>query len=145
MTRAGALRLAAPGFTLAAVLAFLAKTMAEALSEGLGGLPPLPISPVLCAVVLGMIWRNVLDVPRWAGEGLSFAMTTVLRVGIALVGLKLTLAGAQRDRGDCASRGRHLYLRCSAAWASSWRKRSGLLLALEFSLRWGLPSADARR
>jgi uncharacterized integral membrane protein (TIGR00698 family) len=94
-TRGAALRLAVPGLILAAVLAFIAKATAEAVSEGLAGLPKLPISPVLCAVLIGMLWRNALGVPRWAEEGLTVAMTTVLRIGIALVGLKLTLSGAE--------------------------------------------------
>src|SRR5262245_51493070 len=91
--RGQALSLAAPGLILAVALAFLAKATSEALSEGLGALPKLPISPVLCAVLIGMLWRNILGVPPWAGEGLRFAMVGVLRLGIALVGLRLTLAG----------------------------------------------------
>src|SRR5213075_2257656 len=94
MTRGEALRLAVPGLILAAVLAFLAKALSEALSEGLSGLPKLPISPVLCAVLMGMLWGNLLGVPQWAGEGLNVSMKGVLRIGIALVGLRLTLGGA---------------------------------------------------
>jgi len=93
--RGGAPQLAVPGLILAAVLAFLAKALSEALSEGLAGLPRLPISPVLCAILMGMLWGNLLGVPRWAGEGLNVAMRGVLRTGIALVGLRLTLAGAE--------------------------------------------------
>jgi uncharacterized integral membrane protein (TIGR00698 family) len=45
-------------------------------------------------VVLGMLWRNTLGVPGWATNGLKWAMHQLLRTGIALVGLRLTLAGA---------------------------------------------------
>jgi len=48
----------------------------------------------MCAVVLGMAWRNSLGVPAWAKRGLDWTMHRLLRVGIALVGLRLTLAGA---------------------------------------------------
>lgn len=48
----------------------------------------------MCAVTLGMLWRNTLGVPAWATRGLSWAMHRLLRVGIALVGLRLTLRGA---------------------------------------------------
>jgi uncharacterized membrane protein YadS len=48
----------------------------------------------MCAVVLGMGWRNAVGVPGWAIRGLDWAMHRLLRVGIALVGLRLTLAGA---------------------------------------------------
>ena len=88
------LRLALPGIAVAAVLALLAKAVANELADGIAGLPKLPISPVMCAVVLGMLWRNTLGVPRFATEGLEWVMRGLLRTGIALVGLRLTLSGA---------------------------------------------------
>ena len=88
------LRLALPGIAVAAILAFLAKAVASELAGGIAGLPKLPISPVMCAVVLGMLWRNTLGVPRFATEGLEWVMRGLLRTGIALVGLRLTLSGA---------------------------------------------------
>ena len=88
------LRLALPGIAIAAVLALLAKGVANELARGFAGLPKLPISPVMCAVVLGMLWRNTLGVPRFATEGLEWVMRALLRTGIALVGLRLTLGGA---------------------------------------------------
>jgi uncharacterized integral membrane protein (TIGR00698 family) len=88
------LRLALPGIAIAAVLALLAKAVAGELAAGIAGLPKLPISPVMCAVVLGMLWRNTLGVPRFATEGLEWVMRGLLRTGIALVGLRLTLSGA---------------------------------------------------
>jgi len=89
-----AVRQALPGLALAVLLAALARGAAQALALGLGGLPKLPLSPVMCAVVLGMLWRNSVGVPAWATRGLDWAMHRLLRVGIALVGLRLTLAGA---------------------------------------------------
>jgi uncharacterized integral membrane protein (TIGR00698 family) len=88
------LRLVLPGIVVAVVLAFLAKSAASELAGGIAGLPKLPISPVMCAVVLGMLWRNTLGVPRFATEGLEWVMRGLLRTGIALVGLRLTLSGA---------------------------------------------------
>jgi len=88
------LRQAAPGIAVAVALALLARAIAEALAHGAVGLPKLPLSPVMCAVVLGMLWRNTLGVPGWATNGLKWAMHQLLRTGIALVGLRLTLSGA---------------------------------------------------
>ena len=88
------LRQAAPGIAVAVALAFLARAIADALAHGAAGLPRLPLSPVMCAVVLGMLWRNTLGVPGWATSGLKWAMHQLLRTGIALVGLRLTLTGA---------------------------------------------------
>ena len=89
-----AVRQAAPGLALAVALATAARGVAQALAVGAGGLPKFPLSPVMCAVVLGMAWRNSLGVPAWAKRGLDWTMHRLLRVGIALVGLRLTLAGA---------------------------------------------------
>jgi uncharacterized integral membrane protein (TIGR00698 family) len=88
------LRQAAPGIVVAVALALVARAIADALAHGAAGLPKLPLSPVMCAVVLGMLWRNTLGVPGWATNGLKWAMHQLLRTGIALVGLRLTLSGA---------------------------------------------------
>jgi uncharacterized integral membrane protein (TIGR00698 family) len=92
--RWGLLWQATPGVIAAVALALVARALAEALAHGAGGLPRFPVSPVMCAVVLGMLWRNTLGVPAWASQGLKWAMHQLLRTGIALVGLRLTLMGA---------------------------------------------------
>jgi uncharacterized integral membrane protein (TIGR00698 family) len=89
-----ALREVLPGVCIAIALAAVARGMAHGLAAGVGGLPKFPLSPVMCAVLLGMAWRNSIGVPAWARSGLNWAMHRLLRVGIALVGLRLTLGGA---------------------------------------------------
>ena len=49
------------------------------------------ISPVLCAIALGILWRNLVGVGAWAEAGVEFSAKTLLRIGIALIGLRLTL------------------------------------------------------
>ena len=83
-----------PGVLVAIVLAVLAKSMSDSIAHGAVGLPKIPLSPVLYAVLIGMLWRNTLGVPAWTSDGLNWAMHRLLRTGIALVGLRLTLAGA---------------------------------------------------
>lgn len=83
-----------PGVLVAVALAIAASFMADALSDGAFGLPKIPSSPVLCAVLLGMLWRNTIGVPAVCQDGVNLAMHGLLRTGIALVGLKLTLTGA---------------------------------------------------
>lgn len=48
------------------------------------------MSPVLCAVLIGALWRNTLGVTTRLESGLEWVATFVLRAGIALVGLRLT-------------------------------------------------------
>ena len=88
------LRRVVPGVLVAILLAVLAKSMSDSVAQGAVGLPKIPLSPVLYAVLLGMLWRNTVGVPAWTTEGLNWAMHRLLRTGIALVGLRLTLAGA---------------------------------------------------
>lgn len=88
------LRRVIPGVVVAILLAVLAKSLSESVAHGAIGLPKIPLSPVLYAVLLGMLWRNTLGVPAWTSDGLNWAMHRLLRIGIALVGLRLTLAGA---------------------------------------------------
>src|ERR1700733_2673579 len=83
-----------PGVLVAILLAVLARSMSDSIAQGAVGLPKIPLSPVLYAVLIGMLWRNTLGVPAWSNEGLNWAMHRLLRTGIALVGLRLTLAGA---------------------------------------------------
>jgi uncharacterized integral membrane protein (TIGR00698 family) len=73
-----------PGFAFAVALAVTAK----GLSLASGG----QVSAILLAIVLGILWRNLAGLGGWADAGIEFAGTTLLRLGIALIGLRLTLA-----------------------------------------------------
>ena len=71
---------------LACVIALAAA--AKGLSLASGG----QVSAILLAVLLGILWRNLFGLGPWAEPGLRVADRTLLRTGIALVGLRLTLA-----------------------------------------------------
>ncbi len=88
------LRHSASGVALVLGLALAAKLIAGALGGWAGSEKPLPVSPVLCAVLLGMLWRLGFGVAQKVNEGVRWASGSLLKVGIALVGLRLTLAGA---------------------------------------------------
>jgi uncharacterized integral membrane protein (TIGR00698 family) len=49
------------------------------------------VSAVLCAIGIGILWRNAFGLGGWAEQGVDFAGKTLLRIGIALIGLRLTL------------------------------------------------------
>lgn len=72
------------GFELAEVLGRLLLA-----ARGLTGASP--ISGVPVAIVLGLLLRNVVPLPASLGPGLKFCTTTVLRLGIVLVGIKLSV------------------------------------------------------
>ena len=58
-------------------------------AQGLSGSSP--VSGVPVAIVLGLLLRNLLPLPAALSPGLKFATTTVLRAGIVLVGIRLSL------------------------------------------------------
>ena len=84
MTARSGARAVIPGLALAIVLALGAKIV----SLATGG----QVSAILCAVMLGILWRNLAGVGAWAEPGVEFASLRLLRVGIALIGLRLTFA-----------------------------------------------------
>jgi uncharacterized integral membrane protein (TIGR00698 family) len=77
------IRTVIPGLAFAVALAVVAK--------GLYFISGAAVSAVLSAIVIGILWRNVIGVGAWAEPGLEFASQTLLRIGIALIGLRLTL------------------------------------------------------
>jgi uncharacterized integral membrane protein (TIGR00698 family) len=58
-------------------------------AQGLTGSSPLSGVPV--AIVLGLLLRNMLPLPASLNPGLKFATTTILRAGIVLVGIRLSV------------------------------------------------------
>jgi uncharacterized integral membrane protein (TIGR00698 family) len=74
----------APGLAFAVALAVAAKGV----SLATGG----ALSAILAAILLGLLWRNVAGLGSWADAGVVFAGSTLLVTGIALIGLRLTLA-----------------------------------------------------
>jgi uncharacterized integral membrane protein (TIGR00698 family) len=78
------LRAVLPGLALAVALAVGAKLV----SLATGG----RVSAILCAVLLGVLWRNLAGIGGWADAGIQFTSQRLLRIGIALIGLRLTLA-----------------------------------------------------
>ncbi|EKE43828.1 hypothetical protein OCGS_2162 [Oceaniovalibus guishaninsula JLT2003] len=73
-----------PGLALCAAIAAAAFVLR--LLPGIGVL-----SPLILAILLGMAVRNTLGTPVAARPGIAFGMRPVLRAGIVLLGLQLTL------------------------------------------------------
>lgn len=74
---------ALPGLALVAALAAAAFAVR-------GLLPGLPLSPLMLAIVLGALWRNLVGVPARAASGIAACLRRPLRLGIVLLGLQLT-------------------------------------------------------
>lgn len=100
--RAHLLRLA-PGVAASALLMLLALPLADAAGRGLLRLLGVdaasgasPISAVTVAILLGILVRNLFTLPESLQPGIQFSTRTVLRLGIVLVGIKLSLVEMAR-------------------------------------------------
>ncbi|MGQ0733725.1 MAG: YeiH family protein [Acidobacteriota bacterium] len=90
-----ALGKAVPGIAAAAAVMILGFWLAEAIgrallsAQGLSG-GSSPVSGVPVAIVLGLLLRNLLPLPASLTPGLKFCVSTVLRLGIVLIGIRLS-------------------------------------------------------
>lgn len=87
-----------PGFLLSVMIMLVAIPLTNVLGAwvlSLQGIDPTgkssPISAVLTAIVIGMVLRNLLPLPTSLQDGITFSTTKILRLGIILVGIKLSL------------------------------------------------------
>ena len=85
----------APGVLAAFVVMlagfWLADQIGHAILAAQGLTGSSPVSGVPVAIVLGLLLRNTLPLPAALAPGLKFATTTILRAGIVLVGIRLSL------------------------------------------------------
>ena len=82
------------GLALAGLVAAVATFAAQWIAASLLGLSGTPISPIMLAIVLGMVVANVATWAQAGAPGLRFASTTILRLGIVLLGFRLSLLAA---------------------------------------------------
>ena len=81
-----------PGIALAGTLAFLAVAASEWIGISWLGFAQSPVPPALVAIGLGLAIRNAIGLPASYDAGLRFCIQRVLRIGVALLGLRLSLA-----------------------------------------------------
>jgi uncharacterized integral membrane protein (TIGR00698 family) len=87
-----------PGVGLALGIAWVGYFLSEAVGHGMHfGKGKSPISPITMAVVVGLVIRNVIGVPGPYEAGLRFCIKTVLRLGIVVLGLTLSVKAIGRD------------------------------------------------
>jgi len=84
------------GIALALAVSVAAGVSAEWLGESLLGFDRSPISPIVMAIVIGMVVANSIAVPERVADGLRFCTKAILRIGIMLLGIRLSLLGAGR-------------------------------------------------
>lgn len=86
-------RVTIPGIALTLGLAFVARFGSSEIAAHWMNGKASPVSPVLLGIVFGMLWRHFIGLSPIAQQGVQWILGTILHIGIALVGLRLTLSG----------------------------------------------------
>jgi uncharacterized integral membrane protein (TIGR00698 family) len=82
------------GIALAAGVALVSGYAADWIGAAMLGFETSPISAIMMAIVIGMIVANTLHLPPAWRPGLDFCTSAILRVGIMLLGIRLSLFSA---------------------------------------------------
>ncbi len=80
-----------PGIVIAGLLALAGRELANLLGTEVFGVGGTPVSPILVAILLGLLIRNAIGLPESYQPGLRLCLQRVLRIGVALLGLRLSL------------------------------------------------------
>jgi uncharacterized integral membrane protein (TIGR00698 family) len=83
-----------PGLLVAVLLAWASIRLCVWVGCDLMGFSKTPISAVTTAILLGLILNNVLPLPQFLRPGFTFAVKKVLRLGIMMLGIRLSVFDA---------------------------------------------------
>jgi uncharacterized integral membrane protein (TIGR00698 family) len=87
----GEIPLLLPGLIVVALLAWVGIWLSDYVGITLTGFEKSPISPVMAVIILGLIIGNILPLPKWFNPGFRFAMKKLLRLGIILLGIRMSI------------------------------------------------------
>lgn len=79
-----------PGLALAAVVTIVGIQLTGWVATLLG-LTKSPVSAIMMAIVLGIIVKNTIGVPKRCQPGVDFGLKKLLRLGIILMGIRLSI------------------------------------------------------
>lgn len=82
------------GIGLAVLVSVSAGYCADWIGVNLLGFDKSPVSAIMMAIIIGMLVANTIGLPESLQVGLRFCTTTLLRIGIMLLGIRLSLLGA---------------------------------------------------
>jgi uncharacterized integral membrane protein (TIGR00698 family) len=80
-----------PGLLVASLLAWLSIWLGKYIGVELMGFAKSPISAVTLSILLGIIIAAIIPIPTILKPGLTFSVKKVLRLGIILLGIRLTI------------------------------------------------------
>ncbi len=84
-----------PGLALAVVVTIVGIQLTRWVATLLG-FAKSPVSAIMMAIVLGIIVKNTIGVPKRCQSGVDFALKKLLRLGIILMGIRLSIFAVLR-------------------------------------------------
>lgn len=80
-----------PGLVLVLILAIFSMWLSNFLGITLMGFDKSPISAVMICLILGLVINNVFKLPNFLIIGFKFAVKKILKLGIILLGIRLSI------------------------------------------------------
>ena len=80
-----------PGILAVSILTWISIWVSDFIGTQWMGFEKSPISPVMLAIIIGLLVGVVIKMPKILTPGLSFAVKKILRLGIILLGIRLTV------------------------------------------------------
>jgi len=80
-----------PGLLAVGALTWLSIWLGDFIGRELLGFEKSPISPVMIAIILGIALSSLVALPNSLAPGLKFSVKKLLRLGIILLGIRLTI------------------------------------------------------
>jgi uncharacterized integral membrane protein (TIGR00698 family) len=84
----------APGLALSVAVAFAGRSLSQWLGTSVLDFKESPVSGIMVAILLGLAVRNLAGLPAVCDSGLQLCLKRVVRIGIVLPGLRLSLTTA---------------------------------------------------
>lgn len=92
----GALIALLPGLLLTALVAWAGLWSSAWLGTAALGFEKSPISGIMMAILIGLLIGNLVRLPAWTKAGVTFSLKRILRLGIILLGIRLSLGDVLR-------------------------------------------------
>jgi uncharacterized integral membrane protein (TIGR00698 family) len=80
-----------PGLVFVIILAIFSIWLSNFIGRELMGFDKSPISAVMICLILGLLIRNIFKLPAFLGVGFKFSVKKLLRLGIILLGIRLSI------------------------------------------------------
>ncbi len=83
-----------PGVALAIALALGSRYLSQWIGSSLFDMERSPVSSIMIVILLGMLIRNLVGLPDVYRKGLTLCLRKILRIGIAMLGIRLSILAA---------------------------------------------------